>query len=272
MKQETNSYAQKLYLSNFLREPVIRSAIQSMNFPTGSCGLDAGCGIGYITLWLAEAVGPTGHITGLDISHKFITQAREIAKKSCMSEQVTFQEGVINELPFDDNTFDWIWSVDCAGYPTTKRPQSLLKEFTRVVKSGGSVVILAWSSQNLLPGYPLLEARLNATCSGYAPFVRDKQPESHFLRALGRFKEAGLEDAEAFTFTGNAQVPLSDNIRRALISLFDMLWGEQQPEVSKEDWSEYQRLCQPESPEFILNCSDYFAFFTYSMFRGRVPE
>jgi hypothetical protein len=57
-----------------------------------------------------------------------------------------------------------------------------------------------------------------------------------------------------------------------LVSLFQMLWGEQQPEVSQEDWAEYQRLCQPESPEFILNLSDYYAFFTYSMFRGKVPE
>jgi demethylmenaquinone methyltransferase/2-methoxy-6-polyprenyl-1,4-benzoquinol methylase len=65
---------------------------------------------------------------------------------------------------------------------------------------------------------------------------------------------------------------LSDDIRNALISLFEMLWGEPQPEVSQKDWAEYERLCQPESPEFILNLSDYYAFFTYSMFRGKIPE
>nr|QNO48966.1 hypothetical protein OEPDFBKK_00042 [Methanosarcinales archaeon ANME-2c ERB4] len=32
----------------------------------------------------------------------------------------------------------------------------------------------------------------------------------------------------------------------------------------------YQRLCLAESPEFILDLPDYYAFYTYSMFQGRV--
>jgi demethylmenaquinone methyltransferase/2-methoxy-6-polyprenyl-1,4-benzoquinol methylase len=124
----------------------------------------------------------------------------------------------------------------------------------------------------VLPGHSLLEARLNATCSGFAPYVRGKRPESHFVRALGSFGKAGLEEAEAKTFVADVQAPLSNDIRTALISLFEMLWGEPQPEVSQEDWAEYQRLCRPDSPDFILNSPDYYAFFTYSMFRGKVPE
>jgi hypothetical protein len=40
-----------------------------------------------------------------------------------------------------------------------------------VVRLGGSVAILFWSSQMLLPGHPVLEARLNATRVGIAPYV-----------------------------------------------------------------------------------------------------
>jgi demethylmenaquinone methyltransferase/2-methoxy-6-polyprenyl-1,4-benzoquinol methylase len=39
---------------------------------------------------------------------------------------------------------------------------------------------------------------------------------------------------------------------------------------SEKLWAEYQRLCLPESPDFILDHPDYYAFFTYSTFRGRV--
>jgi demethylmenaquinone methyltransferase/2-methoxy-6-polyprenyl-1,4-benzoquinol methylase len=39
---------------------------------------------------------------------------------------------------------------------------------------------------------------------------------------------------------------------------------------SKHPWAEYQRLCLPESPDFILDHPDYYAFFTYSMFHGKV--
>jgi demethylmenaquinone methyltransferase/2-methoxy-6-polyprenyl-1,4-benzoquinol methylase len=233
--------------------------------------LDAGCGIGLQALLLAEAIGPRGHVTGLDLSPAFLRHAEEVVKESDLSDRISFQEGDVSKLPFDDDTFDWVWSVDCVGYPVGDL-LPLLRELARVVKPGGTVSILAWTSQCLLPGYPLLEARLNATCSGYAPYVRGKRPESHFVRALGWFGEADLEEAEAETFVDDVQAPLSDDIRSALVSLFEMLWGEPQPEVSQEDWTEYQRLCQPESPEFILNLSDYYAFFTYSMFRGKVPE
>jgi len=271
MGTERNSIAHKLYLSDFLREPSIRSAIQALQLPSGSRGLDAGCGIGSNTLRLAEAVAPAGHVTGLDLSPKFLLHAREAAEKSSLSEHVSFQQGDVSRLPFDDDTFDWVWSSDCVGF-IPAQPLPLLKEIARVAKPGGSVAILFWSSQMLLPGYPLLEARLNATSLGIAPFVKGKRPELHFLRALGWFREAGFEESTAQTFVGDVHAPLSDDIRAALISLFEMRWGEPQSELTQEDWAEYQRLCHPESPDFILDLPDYYAFFTYSMFQGKVAS
>jgi len=168
---DMDAYAHKLYLSDFLRAPIIRSAIPALQLPSGSRGLDAGCGIGSHTLLLAEAVGPGGHVTGLDLSPEFLVQAREIANKSHLSEQVSF-----------------------------------------------------------------------------------------------------LEEPTAQTFVGDFHAPLSDDVRSALMSLFQMRWGEPKSEVTREDWAEYQRLCQSGSPDFILNLPDYYAFFTYSMFRGKVVK
>jgi demethylmenaquinone methyltransferase/2-methoxy-6-polyprenyl-1,4-benzoquinol methylase len=218
---------------------------------------------------LAEAVEPAGHVTGLDLSPAFLVRAEAIAEKAGLSEWIAFREGDVNKLPFDDDAFDWVWSSDCVGYPVGELPP-VLKELVRVVKPGGTVAILAWSSQMLLPGYDLLEARLNATCSALVPIVKGKSPTSHFLRALDWFQEAGLEEPTAQTFVGDVQSPLSDDIRSALISLLQMLWGVRQPEVSQEDWAECQRLCQPGSPDFILDLPHYHAFFTYTMFRGTV--
>ena len=243
---DTATYAHKLYLSDCLREPVIRSAIQALQLPSGSRGLDAGCGIGSHTLLLAEAVGPSGQITGLDLSSEFLIRAREIAEKSGLPEQVSFQEGDMNKLPFSNDTFDWVWSVDCAGYAPGE-PLPLVKELARVVKPDGSVAFLMWFSQQLLPGYPLLEARLNSTSFGIAPFVKGMRPELHFLRAMSWFRDAGLKEPTAQTFVGQVNAPLSDDIRSALVSLFQMRWGEPQSELTQEDWAEYRRLCQPES-------------------------
>jgi demethylmenaquinone methyltransferase/2-methoxy-6-polyprenyl-1,4-benzoquinol methylase len=267
---DTNIYIQRLLEANPLREPLLRSVIQALGLPPGSQGLDAGCGIGLQTLLLAEAVGLDGHITGIDIVPELLAYGENMVRKAGLSERITFREGDVNSLPFDDDTFDWVWSADCIGYPVGELTP-LLEELRRVVKPGGSVNILAWSSQQLLPGHPLLEARLNGTCSGYTPFLKGKSPELNFMRALHCFHKAGLEDAKAQTFVGDVQAPLSSGERTALISLFEMLWGEPQSEVSADDWAEYQRLCKPVSADFILDIPDYYAFFTYSMFRGKVP-
>jgi len=264
-----DTYARLLIVSDPLRDPVIRNVIRALDFPPGSIGLDAGCGIGLQTVLLAEAVGPGGHVTGLDLSPDFLVHARTIAKKYGLSEQVAFQQGDVNQLPFENNSFDWAWSVDCVGYAPME-PLPSLKELVRVVKPGGSVVLLMWSSQKLLPGYPLLEARLNATAAGIAPFVQGKKPELHFMRLLGWLDKVGLQEPKAQTFVGNVCAPLRDEIRSALTALFDMRWGEAESEVSPKDWKLYQHLCQPGSKNFILNLPDYYAFFTYSLFRGQV--
>jgi ubiquinone/menaquinone biosynthesis C-methylase UbiE len=256
--------------TNPLREPVLRSAIQELHFPWGSHGLDAGCGIGLQTLLLAQAVGPAGHVTGLDLSPEFLEYGRQLGADAGMAERISFREGDVTQLPFEDGVFDWAWSVDCVGYGLGE-PATLLKELARVVKPGGSVAILAWSSEKLLPGHPVLEARLNATAAGIAPFSKAMKPESHFLRALGWFQEVGLENPTARTFAGYAQAPLTDDLRRALIALFEMRWPGVETELSPQDRAEYQRLCLPESADCIILQPDYYAFFTYTMFHGRVP-
>jgi demethylmenaquinone methyltransferase/2-methoxy-6-polyprenyl-1,4-benzoquinol methylase len=268
---DTGHYRHKLSVSNPLREPTLRKVIQALKLPSGSRGLDAGCGIGFQAMLLAEAVEPAGHVIGLDVSPEFLNYAREMVKKSGLSKRVSFQEGDVSALPFENNTFDWVWSADCVGYAPGE-PLPLLKELARVVKPGGSVIILFWSSQKLLPGYPLLEARLNTTSAGIAPFKKGMRAEFHSLRLLGWFRQAGLEESTVQTFVGNVYAPLSNEIRDALADLFEMRWGTAESEVSSEDWALYLRLCQPESPDCILNLPDYYAFFTYSLFRGKVAK
>jgi ubiquinone/menaquinone biosynthesis C-methylase UbiE len=267
----TDSYIQNLLESNPLREPLLRRIIGDLKLPPGSRGLDAGCGIGLQTLLLLDSMGTDGHVSGLDILPELLAYGRDVIAQAGLSHQIDFREGDVNHLPFDENRFDWVWSMDCIGYPAGE-PEQILKELVRVVKPGGEVFLLGWSSQQLLPGYPLLEARLNGTCSGYLPYLKYKPPESNFMRALGSLQQAGFEDGKAQTFVGDIQSPLNDGQRTALTSLFEMLWGTPQPGVSPGDWQEFQRLCKPASPDFILNIPDYYAFFTYTMFRGRIRK
>lgn len=267
---DTDYLVRIAHVWNSLRESVLCSAIQALQLPPGSQGLDAGCGIGLQCPPLAEAVGPRGHVTGLDLSPELLAHARHVASEAGLSERISFREGDVKDLPFEDDTFDWAWSVDCVGYAPME-PLPLVVELSRVVKPGGSVAILAWSSEMLLPGHPVLEARLGETSAGIAPFVAGKRPESHFTRALGWFREAGLEDCTVRTFAGGAHAPLTDDQRSALTALLEMRWPGVESELTEEDRAEYRRLCLPGSPDYILDQPDYYAFYTYSMFCGKVP-
>jgi ubiquinone/menaquinone biosynthesis C-methylase UbiE len=262
------SYAQKLNAADPLREPILRDAVQALHLLPGTRGLDVGCGLGLPALLLAEAVGPAGHVTGLDVSRTLLDQAADQAAGAGLSDRISFRQGDWQALPFDDATFDWLWSADAVGCAPGDRAAEI-KELVRVVKPGGLVAILFWSSQMLLPGYPALEARLDGTAAGTAPFVAGMLPELHPLRSLGWLRAAGLEAIRVETLARTLSAPLDDGLRAALLALLEMRWAE--AEMSQADRALYRRLCQAASPELILDRPDYCAFFTYTLFCGQVP-
>ncbi|MBW2262324.1 MAG: class I SAM-dependent methyltransferase [Deltaproteobacteria bacterium] len=266
---DMDAYIRNLLVTNPLREPTLRAATEALDLPPDSRGLDAGCGVGLQSLLLAEAVWPAGHVTALDTSPELIERGRQIVGQSEQSELISFEQGDASALPFEDDAFDWAWSADCVGYAPVE-PVPLLAELARVVQPGGTVALIAWTSERILPGHPRLEARLGATAPGLAPFVHGQEPERHFMRALGWFRELGLEERRARVFVGDAHAPLDEDVRKALVALFEMRWPGAESELEEEDREEFERLCRPGSPGFIVDHPDYHAFFTCSMFWGTV--
>ena len=255
---------------NKFREPLLNHIIKSLHIPAGSRGLDAGCGIGAVTKLLAERVGEKGQVIGLDLSSDFI----HYAKTNNQMDTIQFIEGDINSLQFADNSFDWLISIDTV-WPGPKElgcpaedPLEIIKEFYRVLKPGGSVFILFWSSQKLLPGYPILEARLNTTASATAPFSNGMKPLQHILNGRYWLQNAGFTAISVKTYVGDIIAPLSENDRTALQILFEMFWGDSQSEVSEADWKDFKGLCDPCSDDYILNNQYYYGFYTYTLFKG----
>ena len=264
------SYLRSLKLSQSLREDLLHRVIASLNLNNTSRILDVGCGIGLPALLLADALGPEIRITGLDIEPAFIEYARTLTEEAGQSDTISYKEGSADNLPFEDDSFDFIWSIDCIGYGPFDTPK-ILAEFQRVLVPGGSIALLFWSSQKVLPGYPALEARMSATSKGILPFANDRPPHTHPLRLLGQLQSAGFKETTAHTFAGDAKAPLTPEIREALLDLFGMLWFGIEPEISDDDQKMLAQLTDPESSHFILDLPDYYGFFTYSIFTGMNP-
>ena len=263
-------YMEELYRSDPLQAPLMRRMLRSIQLAEGSCGLDAGCGVGLQIPLLAEAVGPQGRVTGLDILPQFVQEATRNIAKWKLGERASVVEGDIYQPPFGEQEFDWIWSASCACY-AMRRPLELLEQLRRALKPGGLLAIVIWSGQQLLPGFPRLEAILNATTPGIAPFTVADSPTHHFLRLAGWMSKAGFREAAARPFSAGVSAPLDEPTRDALLSLIQMRWLGAEKELSRADRRLFQRITDPSSPEFILDQPDYYGFYTYTLFRAKAP-
>jgi len=264
-------YAESLRLAGYVTEPAIRQAIRGLPVNPGSRGLDAGCGNALRTVLLADKVGTAGLLVGLDKSPDNLVAARNVINENTLSPSITLVQGDILELPFRDGSFDWVWCSDTMwpGH-VVEDPVAGVAGLARVLRPGGIVALVYWSSQVLLPGHPALEARLNKAFAETTRYLGGITPQQHFLRAAGWLDAAGLAQITADTYLSEIKVPLSEETRQSVAYCFEMFWENLKPHLSGEDWKEYQRLCKPESPDFILNRSDYYGFLTYSMFCGKV--
>ena len=272
MKTEMEDYARKLQLADFLRWPVIGRVIRELRMGAGDKVLDAGCGIGSHLPLLAEQVGGSGRVVGLDISDEFISRAKKRVTECGLEELISLVQGDVNNLPFDDDEFDHAVSVDCVGYPYSSDPVTLLRSLGRIVRPGGTVAILGWSYQQLLPGYPVLEAKLNTASSLVAPSHSAISPLTHFLRAPGWFQEAGFIDTSSRSYAGDICAPLGHEEKEAVLAFFEMLWKDARPAVSDGEWQLFKNISNPKSRDFILDQPYYYGFFLYVRFSGTVPS
>ena len=138
-------YLRLLVDSHPLRAPVVRAAVRAFAPAAGSRGLDVGYGAGHAALVLAEAVGPAGYVTGVDIEPTFLAHARALADEAGLAARIAFHAGDMLRLPFDDDGFDWAWSMDSIGHHPTGDSRAI-DELVRVVRPGGAVALLLHAS------------------------------------------------------------------------------------------------------------------------------
>ena len=107
-------------------------------FPAGDSVLEPGCGVGSQTVHLA-ARSPGARIVALDVSPASLTQARRRVADAGFS-NVTFQQGDIHRLPFDDQSFDHVFV--CFLLEHLPEPARALAEFRRVLRPGAGITVV----------------------------------------------------------------------------------------------------------------------------------
>ena len=99
--------------------------------------LELGCGSGGYALHLAEKVGC--RLVGLDINAPGVRNANQLALARGLASQARFEQCDVSEtLPFDDSTFDAVFSNDVLCH-IPGRPK-VLGEMFRILKPGGRML------------------------------------------------------------------------------------------------------------------------------------
>ncbi len=100
--------------------------------------LDVGSGLGGPSICLVSQHG-AGRVMGIDLEPLNVARANNYAAKAGVSERLTFQAVDGDSFPFEDESFDIVFSKDAITEAPNK--EDIFLESYRVLRSGGQVAM-----------------------------------------------------------------------------------------------------------------------------------
>ncbi len=159
--------------------------------------LDAGCGLGNASFWLAEH--RQAQVTGINIVASQIADCQKLAKQK-EAQSVGFLQADFCKMPFSENTFDVVWA--CESVCHAREKSAFYYEAFRVLKPGGRLVMAEYM-RSARPVSPEGERLLAAWLRPWAiPDIETAM--EHRAHALS----AGFQQIEIKDATANVRVSL----------------------------------------------------------------
>ncbi|HEX2911469.1 MAG TPA: class I SAM-dependent methyltransferase [Chloroflexia bacterium] len=165
----------------------------------GMAVLEAGCGPGRLSIEASKVSGPTGRVCGLDASPEMIDLARTRARKAGV--EVEFTLGVIEKLPYPDETFDVVLSRLVIHHLPGDLKRQGFAEMRRVLKPGGQCLIIDFDPTRTF----LVRAANKLRLLPFPAPMRQINPRAY----LALLTEAGFKEVES----GPSGYPLLSYVR-----------------------------------------------------------
>jgi SAM-dependent methyltransferase len=130
------SAAYRLRILHDLYGPGTRRVLLDAGLRPGMRVADLGCGVGMVTGWLAELVGPRGHVVGIDASGAQLAQARE--RLTVRVPNTSFVESSATATDLPPESFDLVYCRFLLLH--LPEPELALREMRALLKPNGILV------------------------------------------------------------------------------------------------------------------------------------
>ncbi|CAK9869098.1 unnamed protein product [Sphagnum jensenii] len=129
--------------------------------------VDVGCGIGGSARYLARRY--EAKVSAITLSPVQAARGNVITASQGLTDLVTLQVANALKQPFEDGSFDLVWSMESGEHMPDK--QQFVGELARVAAPGGRIIIVTWCHRDLELGETCLkpkeQALLDKICDAY---------------------------------------------------------------------------------------------------------
>ena len=196
--------------------PLGEAALNKLNFNEEENVLDIGCGCGHTTLNIAKRIGPSGNVTGLDISEPMLKRAKESAVEMSIT-NTSFKCIDVQTEDLGDQIYSTAFSR--FGVMFFEDSVAAFKNINKSLISGGYLSFVCWQSPAVNPWQSLFIQEVKKFLDLPSPPPRSPGPfafmESEYVSSIleeSKFQDIRIEghEAEVNMFSGRS---LSDSVK-----------------------------------------------------------
>jgi SAM-dependent methyltransferase len=222
----------RLHLQHGIWRSLVRDCWARAGIKPGQHVIDIGCGPGFASRDLADAVGPTGIVTGIERSERFIAYADALCRQA-NHDNVSFLKADVMLDDLEVRDADAVWCRWLAIFVSD--PDMLVRKMAAAIKPGGKLIFHEYVNYETYQSIPP-SRRLEEFVGHVMASWRDFGGEPNVAKMLpGFLTDAGCRilDTRPISFSAQPHQPvwqwpasfIDINLQRLLeLGLVDIDW------------------------------------------------
>ena len=195
----TSDEYERLRRQSKMLEPITLSVLDRIGLSAGKSCLDLGCGPGEVMRLMAQRVGPTGRIVGIDVDAKLGREMLSILRSKGY-QQCSFIEGNVESLEqIDSDRFDLVFARLLLMH--LDDPILALRKMYSLVRPGGRIVVQDFYFSTI-DSYPDVETVAELKKVFFGVYNKEGRETRMGIKLPGFFIEAGIGHPDGADVTG----------------------------------------------------------------------